>query len=91
MNTLLLALIPVLTWLVGKSCFGIYVLLRRISESQDVIYALAELTPVHFHANVASYSESAKAFLAIWEKWGRIDAVLLNAGIVDRSSMYILK
>ena len=54
MNILLFATIALLILFAGKSCFGIYVLLRRISESQDVIYALATLTPVHFHANVAS-------------------------------------
>ncbi len=40
---------------------------------------------------MASYDSQAKAFAAVWEKWGRIDALLANAGIVDRSSVFILK
>lgn len=41
-------------------------------------------------ANVGDYDDQAKAFAAVFEKWGRIDALLANAGIVDRSSVYIL-
>lgn len=40
--------------------------------------------------DVASYDEQARAFTEIWNKWGRLDALLLNAGIADRSSHYIL-
>ena len=29
-------------------------------------------------------------FTAVWEKWGGIDALCANAGIADRSSLYIL-
>jgi NAD(P)-dependent dehydrogenase (short-subunit alcohol dehydrogenase family) len=43
-----------------------------------------------FHADVASYSSQAAMFTAVWEKWGRIDALCANAGIADRSSLYIL-
>lgn len=41
--------------------------------------------------NVASYDQQAQAFQKVFDKWGRIDALLMNAGIVDRSSVYILK
>lgn len=41
--------------------------------------------------NVGDYDDQAQAFAAVFDKWGRIDAVLMNAGIVDRSSIYILK
>ena len=45
----------------------------------------------HFHeANVADYHSQAKVFQAVFDTWGRIDALLANAGIVDRSSIYIL-
>lgn len=44
-----------------------------------------------FHADVASYDSQAQAFLAVYQKWSRIDALLANAGIVDRSSLYILR
>lgn len=40
--------------------------------------------------DVAKYDDQATAFSEVWNKWGRLDAVLMNAGIVDRSSIYIL-
>ena len=43
-----------------------------------------------FETDVASYESQAKTFEAVFKKWGRIDALLANAGIVDRSSIYIL-
>jgi NAD(P)-dependent dehydrogenase (short-subunit alcohol dehydrogenase family) len=45
----------------------------------------------HFwEANVADYDSQARVFQAVFDKWGRIDALLANAGIVDKSSIYIL-
>lgn len=43
-----------------------------------------------WEANVADYDSQAAVFQAVFDKWGRIDALLANAGIVDRSSIYIL-
>ncbi|KFZ04683.1 hypothetical protein V501_09070 [Pseudogymnoascus sp. VKM F-4519 (FW-2642)] len=43
-----------------------------------------------FYANVADYDSQATVFQAVYNKWGRIDALLANAGIVDKSSLYIL-
>ena len=43
-----------------------------------------------FEVNVADYDSQAKAFQAVFDKWGRIDALCANAGIVDKSSIYIL-
>lgn len=43
-----------------------------------------------FQADVASYDSQARMFQQVWDTWGRIDALLANAGIVDRSSIYIL-
>jgi NAD(P)-dependent dehydrogenase (short-subunit alcohol dehydrogenase family) len=43
-----------------------------------------------FETDVASYESQAKTFDAVFRKWGRIDALLANAGIVDKSSIYIL-
>lgn len=40
--------------------------------------------------DISDYDEQAKAFSEVWRKHGRIDALLANAGIVDRSSIYIL-
>jgi hypothetical protein len=39
-----------------------------------------------FETDVASYESQAKTFEAGFKKWGRIDALLANAGIVDKSS-----
>lgn len=39
---------------------------------------------------MSSYDSQASAFLQVYKKWGHIDALLANAGIVDRSSVYIL-
>ncbi|KAF2095511.1 15-hydroxyprostaglandin dehydrogenase [Rhizodiscina lignyota] len=43
-----------------------------------------------FQTNVADYDSQAKTFQAVFDKWGRIDALCANAGIVDKSSIYIL-
>jgi NAD(P)-dependent dehydrogenase (short-subunit alcohol dehydrogenase family) len=62
-----------------------------IQEIPGVAFA-ASLGPnaQFFHVNVASYASQAAMFTAVWEKWGRIDALCANAGIADRSSLYIL-
>jgi len=44
-----------------------------------------------WEVDVADYDSQARAFQAVFDKWGRIDALLANAGIVDKSSIYILK
>ncbi len=43
-----------------------------------------------FQADLASYSSQAAMFQAVWDRWNRIDALLANAGIVDRFSLYML-
>ncbi|KAF2837877.1 15-hydroxyprostaglandin dehydrogenase [Patellaria atrata CBS 101060] len=43
-----------------------------------------------FKCNVADYDSQAEMFQKAWDKFGRIDALCANAGIVDRSSVYIL-
>jgi NADP-dependent 3-hydroxy acid dehydrogenase YdfG len=43
-----------------------------------------------WQANIADYDSQARVFQGVFDKWGRIDALLANAGIVDRSSIYIL-
>ena len=52
----------------------------------------AKLGPnAHFiRCDIADYNDQAKMYMEVWEKWGRLDALLANAGIVDRSSIYIL-
>jgi NAD(P)-dependent dehydrogenase (short-subunit alcohol dehydrogenase family) len=43
-----------------------------------------------WEADVAIYESQARAFACVFRTWGRIDALLANAGIVDKSSIYIL-
>lgn len=42
-----------------------------------------------FQCNVADYYSQARMFQAVWDKFGHIDALCANAGIVDKSSIYI--
>ncbi|KAG7133982.1 Short-chain dehydrogenase/reductase ascJ like protein [Verticillium longisporum] len=43
-----------------------------------------------FHkTDVADYDSQAKMFQEVWNEHGRIDALLANAGIVDKESLYI--
>ena len=53
---------------------------------------VAELGPsaLFILCDIADYDQQAKAFSIVWSTYGRIDALLANAGIVDRSSIYIL-
>jgi len=43
-----------------------------------------------FECNVASYDSQAAMFQGAWDRFGRLDALCANAGIVDKSSVYIL-
>lgn len=45
---------------------------------------------IFIQCDIADYDQQAKAYTEVWKKYGRIDALLANAGIVDRSSIYIL-
>ncbi|KAL5337714.1 hypothetical protein BJX70DRAFT_409045 [Aspergillus crustosus] len=44
-----------------------------------------------YHLDVSNYESQAEVFSAVWARWGRLDALLANAGHSDRSSIYILK
>ncbi|CAK7215677.1 hypothetical protein SBRCBS47491_002565 [Sporothrix bragantina] len=52
-----------------------------------------ELGPntIFVQCDVSNYNSQAAAYLATWKKFGRIDALLANAGIVERSSIFIFK
>ncbi|EME86559.1 uncharacterized protein MYCFIDRAFT_65264 [Pseudocercospora fijiensis CIRAD86] len=43
-----------------------------------------------YQTDVADYESQAKTFHQVFQDFGRIDALCANAGIVDRSSIYIL-
>ncbi|KAM0278484.1 hypothetical protein ACHAQH_005151 [Verticillium albo-atrum] len=51
----------------------------------------SELGPnASFHrTDVADYDSQARTFQEVWNRHGRIDALLANAGIVDKESLYI--
>ncbi|TLD28386.1 hypothetical protein PspLS_04091 [Pyricularia sp. CBS 133598] len=40
--------------------------------------------------DVTSYEQQAAAFLAVWQRWGRLDAFVANAGVTDSESRYNL-
>lgn len=40
------------------------------------------------HADVSDYDQQAKAFVATWKQWSRLDFVFANAGIIDRVNFY---
>ncbi|RMD42858.1 hypothetical protein DV735_g2272, partial [Chaetothyriales sp. CBS 134920] len=61
-----------------------------IKESDDIKELAADPNFAFFHCDVASYDSQASAFSSVFKKWGRIDALCANAGINDRSSIYIL-
>lgn len=43
-----------------------------------------------FHkTNVADYDSQAQAFQEVWNKYGRIDALCANAGIVDKECVLL--
>lgn len=44
-----------------------------------------------YNTDVASYDSQAQLFSQVFKDFGRIDALCANAGITDRSSIYILK
>lgn len=45
---------------------------------------------VFFKLDVCDYNDQASVFSQVWNRWGRIDALLANAGHSDRQSIYIL-
>jgi NADP-dependent 3-hydroxy acid dehydrogenase YdfG len=64
----------------------------REAELASSMCRSASLGPnaAFWEVNVADYDSQARMFNAVFKKWGRIDALLANAGIVDKSSIYIL-
>ncbi|KAJ0284243.1 hypothetical protein CBS470a_006957 [Colletotrichum nupharicola] len=44
---------------------------------------------VFYELDVCDYDAQAKVFSHVWDRWGRLDALLANAGHSDRGSIYI--
>lgn len=67
---------------------GWKVAMADIQENSELSEELGDAARF-FKTNVADYDSQAATFQGTWDKWGRIDALCANAGIVDRSSIYI--
>jgi NAD(P)-dependent dehydrogenase (short-subunit alcohol dehydrogenase family) len=61
----------------------------NVKGGQKLADELGE-SAMFIRTDVASYDSQAETFDKVFKTWGRIDALLANAGIPDRSSVYIL-
>lgn len=66
--------------LVSKGWQVVMVDLRANPELQSKVGVAATF----YSGDVSDYDSQAKCFQAAWEKYGRLDLVCLNAGIIDR-------
>ncbi|KAJ5091560.1 hypothetical protein NUU61_006430 [Penicillium alfredii] len=54
-----------------------------------LVESLGQDNAMFVRTNLAKYEDQVHAFRETFRRWGRIDALCANAGIVDRSSVYI--
>jgi NAD(P)-dependent dehydrogenase (short-subunit alcohol dehydrogenase family) len=66
--------------LAGK---GWQVAMADIQPNADLQKQLGDNASYH-HCDVADYDSQAKCFQEVWDKYGRLDALCANAGIVDK-------
>ncbi|KAI9687895.1 MAG: Short-chain dehydrogenase/reductase prx6 [Bathelium mastoideum] len=62
---------------------------RKHAAGEAVVKEIGDARARFFPANLEDYNSQAAMFQAVWKTWGRIDALCANAGIVDKSSVYI--
>jgi NAD(P)-dependent dehydrogenase (short-subunit alcohol dehydrogenase family) len=63
---------------------------RKEAAGEAVVKHIADEENARFFQSfLDDYSSQAAMFKAVWDAWGRIDLVCMNAGIVDKSSLYI--
>lgn len=62
---------------------------RRKEPGEELVKNLGE-NARFFQADVGNYQSQAKMFQEVYRTWGRIDALCANAGIVDKSSVYLV-
>ncbi|CAG9983917.1 unnamed protein product [Clonostachys byssicola] len=67
---------------------GWQVAMADIKENPQISSRLGENASYHY-CNVADYDSQAQCFQSVWDKYGRLDALCANAGIVDKSSIFI--
>ncbi|KAK0619491.1 hypothetical protein B0T14DRAFT_603289 [Immersiella caudata] len=63
---------------------------RREKEGQAVASALdaSGNTAIYVPTDVASYASQSNLFKTVWQKWGRLDVVVSNAGPIDQDSKH---
>ncbi|KAF1842347.1 NAD(P)-binding protein [Cucurbitaria berberidis CBS 394.84] len=66
------------------------VAIADINENEEFAEELGQGSSFH-KCNVADYDSQADMFQQVWDKYGRIDALCANAGIVDKSSIFIFE
>ncbi|KAJ5903141.1 Short-chain dehydrogenase/reductase SDR [Penicillium tannophilum] len=62
---------------------------RRQAAGTQLLSELNTQNAEFFAADVSKYEDTVAVFQKVFKLWGRIDAVCVNAGIVDKSSVYI--
>ncbi|KAH6998970.1 hypothetical protein BKA56DRAFT_639497 [Ilyonectria sp. MPI-CAGE-AT-0026] len=68
---------------------GWIVAMADIQPNAELASKLGESASFHT-CDVSDYDSQAKCFQEVWDLYGRLDALCANAGIVDKSSIYIL-
>jgi len=66
--------------IVGRKQAAGEAVVREIGDEQNARF---------FQCHLDDYGSQAAMFLGVWKAWGRLDLLCANAGIVDRSSLYI--
>ncbi|OAL56662.1 hypothetical protein IQ07DRAFT_581978 [Pyrenochaeta sp. DS3sAY3a] len=69
---------------------GWKVAIADITANDKLADELGDASSYH-KCNVADYDSQAEMFQQVWDRYGRIDALCANAGIVDKSSIFIFE
>lgn len=62
---------------------------RRKEAGEELVKSLGDDNALFFQTKLEDYQSQAAMYQGVYKAWGRIDAVCANAGIVDKSSLYI--
>ena len=62
---------------------------RKQAAGEAVAKEIGDENARFFPTTLEDYASQAAMFKAVWDTWGRIDVLCANAGIVDKSSVYI--
>ncbi|CAN8098011.1 unnamed protein product [Discula destructiva] len=63
---------------------------RRLEEGQAIAASFDPTGATAFftQCDVSSYQSHSALFKAVWDKWGRLDTYIANAGVIDQDSKY---